>query len=742
MELRRARRRRRAGSPAGGGILAVVLAVVASAAGAALAAAGTTGGAVTGPAGFEPSGVEGGGFVNVVAVDPRRTGVVVAGGDVSGLHRSTDWGRSWSVADTGLATTAELKVAAVAFAPSAADTVYAAAGSGIGTGGGFLRSDDGGRSWAVVSRVPQFSGGNNAAPLPSPHPRSTGALLAADPQTPGLVYAATFHDGVMRSTDGGGSWQTLGLAGTYLRGLVLDPADPDVLYAATFDSGVYRTAAASTSGAFTHLDAGPPSVEELAVVGSDLYAAAGPAGLFRSPDAGATWAALATGTSGGTWAAIAGADTVTGRVLYAAAAAPATGGGGRVEVVRSDDGGATWSVLAPAAGRVHSNEIGAAGGPPWWLVSVAADSMLGGARYVAAQLTLDPGDPTRVFLAGRAGLWGSTDSGRDWYPLVGGLQVTINRDVAVDPARPGRAYLADADWELLCSTDALEHVRRCLDVRGTTPLGLAVDASVAPTVVYAAVGNPDKNAKGEVYSGADPAGGGAWHSEGLGKKTNGRRPLAVAADRDNGAPVVLAAVEQSGLWRKAGGVWTRVSSVALAKRQPSGAAAFAWRPGSASVFLYDNATGVWRSSDRGRTWTLIWAKPTTPGGWGHLAADPADPSRLFVSVPGEGLYRLDGVAGGTVGNGVTATEVGSFAAPGPLAFAPGGALLATESAGPPGGPALRRSTDGGASWDVIGGPGYAGAARLPLGLAVDSEGTVLVALRGTGALIGPAVSPG
>jgi GTP-binding protein len=40
---------------------------------------------------------------------------VLAGGDVSGIHRSTDWGRSWSVSDGGFNTPAELKIAALAW---------------------------------------------------------------------------------------------------------------------------------------------------------------------------------------------------------------------------------------------------------------------------------------------------------------------------------------------------------------------------------------------------------------------------------------------------------------------------------------------------------------------------------------------------------------------------------------------------------------------------------------------------
>src|SRR6266536_3275717 len=41
---------------------------------------------------FQGSGVEGGGFQNVVAVDPSGSGALLSGGDVSGFQRSTDWG--------------------------------------------------------------------------------------------------------------------------------------------------------------------------------------------------------------------------------------------------------------------------------------------------------------------------------------------------------------------------------------------------------------------------------------------------------------------------------------------------------------------------------------------------------------------------------------------------------------------------------------------------------------------------
>ena len=673
--------------------------------------------------------------MNVVAIDPRRSGVVLAGGDVSGIHRSTDWGRSWSVSDEGLSTLGELKIAAIAFSPLSPDTVYAAAGV-KGADGGILRSDDGGQTWSVIARAPQFSGGKNKGGLPTPHPRSTGNLLAVDPQIGGLVYAATFDDGVMRSADGGVTWDVLGLQGSHLRSLALDPTDPDVLYAATFGGGLYRTASARTTGALVRIAAAPTTVEELVVVGSDLYAAAGSAGLTRSPDGGETWVPLDPGVTGAVWTAIAGGDGAAGRVLYAGTSTPGRAGTARVSVVRSDDGGASWTSLTSGSSLVHHDQVGGPGGEPWWLAAASPDSMLGGRTYVAAQLVLDPADPEKVFLAGRAGVWGSDDAGRNWYPRVRHLQVTTNRAVAIDPTTPGRAYAASSDWKVLCSRDGLVRAAQCLSQRGVEGYALALDHSTTPARVYAAVGAAETNTKGEIYSSPDPAAGAPWKAEGLTKKAGGRRALGIAVGHEPGSSVILAAVEGSGVWRKAGGVWTRVNSVAMVGRQTIGAASFSWSPGSPTVYLYDNASGVWRSNDRGRTWTRIWARSTPPDTAGHVVADPVNPSRLYVAVPRDGLYVLEGATQGSVGAGISPREIGSFSAPGPIAFGPGPALFATESAGPASTPALLRSTDGGATWEDHTSATYRAAARFPLSLAVDPTGAVVVGLRGTGALVG------
>ena len=106
----------------------------------------------------------------MVAVDPANPDVLLSGGDVFGIERSTSGGASWQAVNTGLAGRARLELAAFLFSPVVPGRVYAAVGD-AGTGGGLLESDDSGATWRMLSTVPQFAGGNaKTAGLPAVAP--------------------------------------------------------------------------------------------------------------------------------------------------------------------------------------------------------------------------------------------------------------------------------------------------------------------------------------------------------------------------------------------------------------------------------------------------------------------------------------------------------------------------------------------------------------------------------------------
>jgi hypothetical protein len=102
---------------------------------------------------------------------------------------------------------------------------------------------------------------------------------------------------------------------------------------------------------------------------------------------------------------------------------------------------------------------------------------------------------------------------------------------------------------------------------------------------------------------------------------------------------------------------------------------------SGVLFRFDRPTGVWRSTDHGQTWTLIWpligAEAGARSGW--LAANPTAAAKLggeLWATTSGGLYRLTGAdTGDPVGLGIKVTQVLPERFPfgaGRIAFAAGG----------------------------------------------------------------------
>jgi hypothetical protein len=130
-----------------------------------------------------------------LAVDPSDADVVYAGLQDGGVRRTSDGGRTW--ADSGLPGAAVFSLAV-----SVADgAVYA------GTEPSALyRSDDGGRNWRELKALLDLPSRPNWSFPPRPW-TSHVRWIAPNPHDPELLLAGIELGGLMRSSDGGETWQ-------------------------------------------------------------------------------------------------------------------------------------------------------------------------------------------------------------------------------------------------------------------------------------------------------------------------------------------------------------------------------------------------------------------------------------------------------------------------------------------------------------------------------------------------------
>ncbi|MCG6154801.1 cadherin domain-containing protein [Rubinisphaera margarita] len=342
-----------------------------------------------------------------------------------GLFRSTDGGATWASLGGGILTGKNISgIAAngnnVVVSVNVADNFTF---SNIG----IFRSTDGGATFTRVSQ-----GDGSATGLPE----GASYDLVVDPQNPNTMYTnVSFNtsngDGIYKSTDGGASWTSVGTAamnalfGGGTSNVELAAGNSNEVYAAIINTG-------------------------------DL------AGLFRSPDGGATWTQMDTpstnengidvglnprgskGPTSGTPEEIAGGQ---GSIHFSILADPNNAnivyvGGDRQPRANGDAGGFPNSIGAsdftgrlfrgdasqPAGSQfvhlTHSNTMGAAGGGTASSSSPHADSR---------DMTFDANG--NIIEVDDGGVYRRTNpqsNTGDWFSITGSLQVTESHNVAWD----------------------------------------------------------------------------------------------------------------------------------------------------------------------------------------------------------------------------------------------------------------------------------------------------------------------
>lgn len=270
--------------------------------------------------------------------------------------------------------------------------------------------------------------------------------IEVDPLNPAVVYAGTQGRGVFRSVDGGRSWQTAGLPGMIVKSLAASPHQPGLLYAGTKslplifrtqDGGLHweellgfrrvrgrwwwRSPAEPPFTAYVLALALSPSDPNIVLAGVELGA------VVRSADGGETWSDHRKG---------AGRDChqLLFHPRHSQWAYQAHGGGPAL----SRDAGQTWAQPQAGLDRRYCINVAADAGQPdtWYAV-------------VAPMLKAHSADSHAVVVRSMGG--------GPWQPLSG-LPAPFKHLplLATDSAAPGHVYLAERNGAVWHSTDCGE----------------------------------------------------------------------------------------------------------------------------------------------------------------------------------------------------------------------------------------------------------------------------------------------
>ena len=347
-----------------------------------------------------------GGLVTVLAVDPQTPANVYAAG-FSGVFKSSDSGSHWTRSSSGIT---DPSVDSLVIDPVTPTTLYA----GSIQGGQIAKSTDGAATWSALSNSPTLV-----------------TAMAINPQATGTIYAAQQASGLHKTTDGGSTWTSIGVATLpsvpTFSALIVDPATPTTIYAGEHTKGIYKSTDGGASWAAANTGMTGPVFQTISMAidpktPSTLYAVvwtSGNPGLFKSTDSGGTWTNIrANGTNFIETVAV---DPKTPSTIYVGQFV-----GTGASALISTDGGATF---APIQTGLPSHTT-------------------------VAVLAINPVTPTTLYAGTNNGVYKTSNSGGAWTETIDGLALTNVTAVAVDPATPSTIYAGTSLSGLFKSTDS------------------------------------------------------------------------------------------------------------------------------------------------------------------------------------------------------------------------------------------------------------------------------------------------
>ncbi len=592
-----------------------------------------------------------------IVIDPSNVNIIYAAFAGGGMWKTTNGGTTWTPMTENLGT---LSIGSMAMDPNASSTIYLGLGDAFdGTGIGMVKSTDGGVTWSA----PVFLGDSTVINAIQVSPTDSNTVLAAT------------NRGLYRSTNAGTSWTLVSLP-------TGQTAVPYIWTIAWTGGTTFAVSLEANPGATSGTTDGQ---------------------VMRTTDNGVSWVKA----TGFTVAAGIGRSTIAAapsnrNTLYAMAAIPnATSASDFADILKSTNGGATWTALGVARKRYTKTNT----------ESSTLATLLNGQGWYNHMVQVDPTNPNVAYFGGALLMAKTSDGGSTYTQKSNWLAQYSLPYVHADfhtSAMQGSTLIVGTDGGLFKSTDGGTTFTDALNLGLTTHLIYSVGSS--PANVNAMIGGFQDNGT-RVRSGTTTTFNQYIGGDGFGS----------AIHRTN-ANTMLGSLYYSRIYKSTNGGLTFASaSSGITESNNSSSAPFntgitTWE-GAANadtVFTWSN-TKVYKSINYAGTWTAmgVTGLPTTSlyiRGVGVAASNVnvvgvvANSGRVFLTNNGGTSWTT---AGTLPNHGSSLSKIAFDPSNPAIIYVTSVAADATKSH-------IWKSTDSGVTWTAIDGVG------LPTGAPVNT----------------------
>ncbi len=559
-------------------------------------------------------GGEGMQMIQSIAYAPSNPQVVYMVVDTSQVWKSTDGGKTWEMKHKGFYANGGLSVAVD---PLNENVVFVAGSIGYPVERyrpteplcGIFRTADGGENWELVKKTFYFKreAGDNGGKY------FAFVTNSLDKKRTKIIYAGTYNDGLIKSTDGGDTWTFCGFKDKNIYDIKINPKNPAVVFIAT-TQGLFKY---DNSGVIIKIGEGLPDYPRTIAVNPQnpdiLYAACGNNGVYWSTDGGIKFSKRDNGLPIGKEYTHISLSPANPQCLYVS-----INKSNKLNPFRSHDGGATWY----SPNTLDKDKL----------------SLFGDDRFFSGQIEPHPQDINIALAAanGKARVIKTTDGGVNWFysneGYTGGRRGGGKTSLAF-VGDPKKMVFFLIDHGPVLTIDGGETFQ-ILDVPSlggrTTPVGAVSDAGLIVTAV------------------------GSWKKQILIiSRDNGKNWEVIPATEDNYKFIAFHPQKQNIIYAQG---FISEDNCNSFRRLTKNIYAICIGNGNIVYTIEADSKNtsmsiIKRSDDRGKTWKKNYpALPVTKNAINELDIDPLNPDRIYVA-SNSGLFIYDDKAKNWIKNG-------------------------------------------------------------------------------------------